>query len=147
MKQLKSSRRHFLKQAVQLLLGIGGIKSMLAMPGCGPSRYVSFRQQKDRLVVSKKHFQDRDFVLLQPNQLSAPLFVKQLSSTNYKAISLLCQHRGCTVKPAGAILKCPCHGSEYTQKGKVLSGPSVERLTEYPTSQDQNKVYIKLNAS
>ncbi|NJD38756.1 MAG: ubiquinol-cytochrome c reductase iron-sulfur subunit [Geobacter sp.] len=51
--------------------------------------------------------------------------------TDYRALSLVCTHLGCTVSvlPEGMI--CPCHGSRFDRQGAVLSGPAerpLERL-------------------
>lgn len=45
------------------------------------------------------------------------------------AFSAKCTHMGCTVAPAGAQLKCPCHGSVYDAlTGKNVSGPAPRPL-------------------
>src|SRR5882762_11030999 len=45
------------------------------------------------------------------------------------AFSAKCTHMGCTVKPAGAELDCPCHGSKYNAvTGEVINGPATRPL-------------------
>lgn len=44
------------------------------------------------------------------------------------AISLVCTHLGCIVKPAGEGFECPCHGSLFTADGGVLKGPAPKGL-------------------
>jgi Rieske Fe-S protein len=40
-----------------------------------------------------------------------------------------CTHQGCTVAPQGAVLHCPCHGSEFQPgTGAVLQGPAARPL-------------------
>jgi cytochrome b6-f complex iron-sulfur subunit len=42
-----------------------------------------------------------------------------------------CTHQGCTVAPKGAVLHCPCHGSQFQPgTGAVLSGPATEPLAK-----------------
>jgi len=49
------------------------------------------------------------------------------------AFSAICTHQGCTVKPAGAELHCPCHGSVYDAlTGKNVSGPAPRPLPAFP---------------
>jgi len=40
------------------------------------------------------------------------------------AISLVCQHLGCTVAPSSTGYDCPCHGSKYDAMGNVTHGPA-----------------------
>jgi Rieske Fe-S protein len=45
------------------------------------------------------------------------------------AFSAKCTHMGCTVRPAGAELDCPCHGSKYNAiTGEVINGPATKPL-------------------
>ena len=40
-----------------------------------------------------------------------------------------CPHQGCTVRPAGDGLVCPCHGSAFdVATGEVLEGPATSPL-------------------
>ena len=43
---------------------------------------------------------------------------------NIGAISLVCQHLGCTVAPSSTGYDCPCHGSKYDAMGNVTHGPA-----------------------
>lgn len=45
-----------------------------------------------------------------------------------RAMSAVCTHLGCTLKRAEDGFLCPCHGSKFDQKGKVLSGPAPSSL-------------------
>ena len=60
------------------------------------------------------------------------------------ALLMLCTHKGCEVKPAGVILLCPCHDSEFAQDGTVLKGPANVPLSAFRTSHDENHVFIHL---
>jgi cytochrome b6-f complex iron-sulfur subunit len=47
------------------------------------------------------------------------------------ALSSICTHRGCDVKPSPrgpAPLQCPCHDSVFTLEGKPVSGPAKRPL-------------------
>jgi cytochrome b6-f complex iron-sulfur subunit len=44
------------------------------------------------------------------------------------AVSLVCTHLGCIVKPAGDSFDCPCHGSRFAADGSVQKGPAPRPL-------------------
>jgi cytochrome b6-f complex iron-sulfur subunit len=62
-----------------------------------------------------------------------PIVVAQPTKGTAAAFSAICTHMGCTVKPAGKELHCPCHGSKYdASTGKVLHGPAPKPLPKVP---------------
>jgi Rieske Fe-S protein len=62
-----------------------------------------------------------------------PVIVAQPSAGTAACFSAKCTHMGCTVKPAGKELHCPCHGSRYdASTGKVLHGPAPKPLPKIP---------------
>lgn len=48
-----------------------------------------------------------------------------------RALSLVCTHLGCSVIVTPDGLSCPCHGSLFDRKGRVLRGPADRPLREY----------------
>jgi len=44
------------------------------------------------------------------------------------AISLVCTHLGCIVKPEANGFECPCHGSVFGKDGAVIAGPAPKGL-------------------
>lgn len=44
------------------------------------------------------------------------------------AISIVCTHLGCIVKPTSAGFECPCHGSRFAVDGAVTGGPAPAPL-------------------
>jgi len=44
------------------------------------------------------------------------------------AISKVCPHLGCIVKPTAGGFECPCHGSQFGADGTVLVGPAPKGL-------------------
>ena len=45
------------------------------------------------------------------------------------AISTVCTHLGCIVKPSATGFDCPCHGSRFAPDGSVIKGPAPTALT------------------
>lgn len=57
------------------------------------------------------------------------IIVSQPTKGKVAGFSAICTHQGCPVKPAGAKLNCPCHGSVFDAlTGKVLNGPAASPL-------------------
>jgi len=44
------------------------------------------------------------------------------------AISTVCTHLGCTVNTTDSGFDCPCHGSQYDERGDVIGGPAPKPL-------------------
>lgn len=44
------------------------------------------------------------------------------------AVSTVCTHLGCIVKPTASGFDCPCHGSIFAKDGSVLKGPAPTAL-------------------
>jgi cytochrome b6-f complex iron-sulfur subunit len=44
------------------------------------------------------------------------------------AVSTVCTHLGCLVKPTGEGFECPCHGSKFSSEGTVTRGPAPQPL-------------------
>jgi Rieske Fe-S protein len=61
--------------------------------------------------------------------------VTQPSAGDFKALSAVCTHAGCTVNRVdGAKIICPCHGSEFNLDGSVLKGPATKPLAPQSVS-------------
>lgn len=44
------------------------------------------------------------------------------------AVSIVCTHLGCIVKPTATGFECPCHGSGFARDGAVVRGPAPQPL-------------------
>lgn len=70
-----------------------------------------------------------------------PIIVSQPTKGKAVAFSAICTHKGCTVKPAGAELDCPCHGSIYNAlTGANISGPAPSPLPAVAVKVSKGKV-------
>jgi Rieske Fe-S protein len=58
------------------------------------------------------------------------IVVTQPTAGEFKAFTSVCTHQGCDVKSvSGGRIKCPCHGSEYSDTdGTVKVGPASRPL-------------------
>lgn len=146
------TRKEFLEEslkhaAVLAVAGCGAGASLLT--SCTSVRYVSGVEQANTISIPLTEFAESAFVVVRKSgKLTAPVYLcKQANATGtieYTALVMKCTHKGCEVRPAGDLLICPCHGSEFTNKGKVLSPPATENLHGFRTSVDGASILIHL---
>ena len=58
------------------------------------------------------------------------------------AISIVCTHLGCIVKPTAQGFECPCHGSGFAPDGSVTRGPAPRALSWLSVSMSGNTVIV-----
>ena len=135
-------RRSFVKDTgktgVYFACGLGLMHS-----ACKNYRYVQCVYQGNSLLVKKTSFEEDQFVLVPSEQLGFPVYLRK-KDEKYLAISTLCTHKECELRPAGEYLICPCHGSEFSNDGKVLSGPAEFDLLQFPVTIDGDIIRIKI---
>lgn len=84
-------------------------------------------------------------ILGRPDGFPSPLLVTRVAAAGpdaIAAVSAICSHLGCTVLPAGSILRCPCHGSEFDLTGAFIQGPAGIPLLRFGASFDGAVVTI-----
>lgn len=59
------------------------------------------------------------------------LIIVRTGETTFEVTSAKCTHKGCNVLYNGTVLRCPCHGSQFTLEGEVLVGPASTPLRAY----------------
>jgi cytochrome b6-f complex iron-sulfur subunit len=58
------------------------------------------------------------------------------------AISRVCTHLGCIVKPTAEGFECPCHGSRYDRDGLVTKGPAPRPLQWLEVKEQSGVLYV-----
>src|SRR5215475_7965105 len=58
------------------------------------------------------------------------------------AISRVCTHLGCIVKPTAEGFECPCHGSRYDRDGLVTKGPAPRPLQWLEVKEQGGVLYV-----
>ncbi len=130
-----------------------GAPLALAMKSCGAVHYVSSTVVNDLLVVQKSVFQFvrkdevkiRKYVMLTSDRTNFPICLYRIEDNRYSASLMSCTHNGCETNVQGEIFVCPCHGSEFTNTGKVLTGPAETDLQISNTSTDDENIYVHLS--
>jgi cytochrome b6-f complex iron-sulfur subunit len=138
------NRRDFLRRVEVLSTGALGCAAGLTLTGCIGFHYVNSSLDGNRLVIRREDFGSSRFVLVDVPGLPLPLYVYRGDAGEFSAVSTRCMHRGCQVEPAAEHLVCPCHGSEYSNTGEVLKGPTQRPLQRYPVSVEGERIVVSL---
>lgn len=139
-------RRSFIKNCT--LLCAGGIGFSLLMESCGAIHYVSSNVDSNKIKIKKLEFIDkknveRKFIVIRTEALAFPICLYK-NNDNYIAVYMQCSHQGCELNPNEKTLVCPCHGSEFSTEGKVLSPPADKDLKQFNVITDNEAIYIEL---
>jgi cytochrome b6-f complex iron-sulfur subunit len=79
------------------------------------------------------------------NSIAGVFLLSRASADAFMAIDAVCSHESCTVSGAdGTSYVCPCHGSRYDRNGRVLNGPAMAALRQFPTRFSSGVVTIVL---
>ena len=116
------ARRDFLGTAALAAAGAAlffGLLGMLRLPKAAVLPSLS---KKYKLSLPESLAAGQAFV---PPGRSAALF---RDGEGVYAISLVCTHLGCIVKPTAVGFECPCHGSRFGHDGAVTKGPAPKAL-------------------
>jgi Rieske Fe-S protein len=72
-----------------------------------------------------------------------PALLVRLASGEYRSMSAVCTHLGCTVqyKPETQQIWCPCHNGCYDVNGQNVSGPPPHPLSTYEVSIRGQEIY------
>ena len=81
-----------------------------------------------------------------PAGMQDPIYVLSQANGEYRALSPICTHRGCTVEVQNERLVCPCHGSTYDRDGRVLRGPAQRALTRFPVVRSDDELVIEVGS-
>lgn len=145
------NRRNFIHTTGFACLGAGTLPLWLS--GCSNVRYVTGVMSGMKLVVKKADFVitkndkpvSQSFVLIKNEQLPFPICIYTFDNDQYCALYMECTHQGCEVNAYTTQLVCPCHGSEFSNTGKVIQGPAEKDLHEFPVTVDSENIFIQLS--
>jgi cytochrome b6-f complex iron-sulfur subunit len=141
---VKQNRREFIKKCGLISAGLVYGGSALMLEGCASVSYIPFNEENNQLVIKKSYFVKEKYGLISYKNLPAPIYITKLEHDNYSAVLLECTHKRCEVSPAGDLLICPCHGSEYSNTGEVLQPPAEKDLYRFGIKTDSENIYVNV---
>jgi cytochrome b6-f complex iron-sulfur subunit len=138
-----ADRITFLKQAGALtLLGCcGGLTALLE--GCKTTS-IKFEVTEKQIKVERASVDaaKNGYVILRDDRIAFPICISRDENGTYTAIPLVCTHKGCELDAAGTRLVCPCHGSEFSIRGEVLSSPAEVDIARFPISEREGQLIL-----
>ncbi len=141
------SRREFLKQACTLSACICCMGTISMLSSCGTSNRAtssvpSFTETANELSIPASTFSDKNFVVIPAKKYDQPLYVTKQADGSYFALRMYCTHKGCSVNLVADKFICPCHHSEFSLQGDVLTGPATKNLISLPVSSEETNVIV-----
>lgn len=144
-------RKEFLKTCGFGLVGLPFAASLLQ--SYGGIHYAAANENNGVITIAKSQFiinpqkpeKLGEFVMVQSSRYKFPLCIYRTDSENYVTSLMRCTHRGCELNVGGGIYSCPCHGSEFTNDGTVMTGPADENLQTFTTTTDAEHITIYLS--
>ncbi|MEP2025541.1 MAG: Rieske (2Fe-2S) protein [Reichenbachiella sp.] len=132
-------RRKFIRKTGMACLGTLAGGALLS--SCAKVYYAQYSVENNSIKVAKSEFDERTAVVVKDDRLPAPIYLIKQDEA-YSAVLMLCTHKECEVTPFGQELHCPCHGSEFTNTGQVLTGPAEEDLKKFKVTTNEDFIFI-----
>ncbi|WP_420583318.1 ubiquinol-cytochrome c reductase iron-sulfur subunit [Reichenbachiella sp.] len=132
-------RRKFIQKTGAVCLG--AIAGGTLLTSCAKVYYAQYAVVDKSIKVAKSEFDERSAVVIKDDRLPAPIYLMK-NGASFSAVLMLCTHKECEVAPFGQELHCPCHGSEFTNTGKVITGPAEEDLKKFKVTTNEDFIFI-----
>jgi cytochrome b6-f complex iron-sulfur subunit len=146
--EMKESRREFLMKAGTLGAGICCLGSSAILSSCGTARRagtsaVAFTETQEGISIPVTEFAEKNAVIILTRKYEEPVYVARETDGTYRALRMVCPHKGCEVRAGKEKFICPCHGSEFSMNGAVLKGPSKDPLPPLEIRQEANLIMVR----
>ncbi len=140
------TRRDFL-----VALGAGCVALAAgSIPGCATAPVYRGNVRDGSLSLSEAEFAlaagDTNALIVRAPQMENAVILLRLPDASYRALSAVCTHQGCEVRPSSTGFRCPCHGSAFSLDGTVVRGPARKPLPVYPVRVTDGQVTIDVRA-
>jgi Rieske Fe-S protein len=139
-----TTRRDFLKTIGGALAAAAGAPLLSSCAG-----QANYRAQvaDDKIIIPKKDaapLSKPNGVMLTTAPRVGRLLLRNIDGKEIAALALTCTHRGCEVQPLPDGFECPCHGSEYDNRGNVVEGPARLPLKRFTVEETVDSFIVKL---
>ena len=123
--------------------------SALAFSACATTAIYRVPLQNGRITVTLQDHpelaESGGVILLSTEGLKGSVVLIH-TEEGFAALSSVCTHLGCNVRPSKRFLQCPCHGSTFDLSGKVLRGPAQKSLRVFEIHHSNDTLEIAVTA-
>ena len=139
------TRKKFLTQFSSTAL-LAACSTSTFLQGCNTVKSIELLSVDGKIKVEKVLVDKDGAVIIKKfGTIPAPICLAlKDDKAGYCAVLMLCTHKKCELRSSGYELTCPCHGSEFTLNGKVLSPPAQKDLQQLAVTHDSESIYIHL---
>lgn len=134
---MKFDRRRFISR---LIAGIASIEAIILMKG-GITNKARLSEDKKLILVGKSDLYEKNHVY---PFLNHHFYLKRFEDGGFMALSIKCTHLGCVINYNNTTggFNCPCHASQFSPNGEVVSSPASRPLDYYPITIKNGELYV-----
>lgn len=144
------NRKQFLKTCGYGCIAGGSILTLLQ--GCTSSKILTREIIGSDIIVPVSDFllqhenkgTFKKYVIVHNTLLRFPICVYRFGALDYTALLMECTHQGSELQVFGDKLQCASHGSEFSNKGIVETGPAYLDLRKFPVVIENDLLKISL---
>ena len=141
------SRREFLKQAGTVSACVCCMGAVSFLTSCSTSKKASvsipvFTETASEVTIPAAAFNEKHYLIIPAKKYEQSIYVAKQGNDKYLALRMYCTHKGCEVNLTPDKFICPCHNSQFSLQGDVLSGPAKQSLISLPVSTDETNVIV-----
>lgn len=76
--------------------------------------------------------------------LNHHFYLKRFEDGGFMALSIKCTHLGCVINYNNTTggFNCPCHASQFSPRGEVVSSPATRPLDYYPMVIKNGELFV-----
>lgn len=142
-------RRDFIKSSCATCLSITILPVLVSR--CTTLTNITGKLVNDGLLLNAEDFKIKDnssafrsFVIVRNDALKFPICIYRFNENEYSALWMKCTHQGAELQASGDNLQCLAHGSEFSNKGIVTSGPASINLRTFPVTVNGTEIFVDL---
>ncbi|HDY88110.1 MAG TPA: Rieske (2Fe-2S) protein [bacterium] len=141
------TRRRFLLDSSKFIMGIN--ICIISLSGCASTKTYHGIMKNGNISVDTRMFpelsEQAGGILIYAEGFPDPILLINVDGSEFKAISAVCTHQGCTLRLSKNFLRCPCHGSTFGIQGNLVRGPAESSLKIFETNIVDGVVQITVN--